>query len=98
MYRVERVRFLGGRYRLIEPLGAGGMSVVWRAFDEVLARPVAVKLLAQKFAADPRSRARIRAEAQAAARLSHPHIAAVHDYGESTVDEPFVVMELIEGE
>jgi serine/threonine-protein kinase len=95
---VERVRFLGGRYRLIEPLGTGGMSVVWRAFDEVLARPVAVKLLAQKFAADPRSRARIRAEAQAAARLSHPHIAAVYDYGESTVDEPFVVMELVDGE
>jgi hypothetical protein len=99
---VERVRLLGGRYRLIEPLGYGGMSVVWRAYDEVLGRPVAVKLLAPKLVADPRSRDRIRAEARSAARLSHPHITAVYDYGESTVEDgnpvPFVVMELVDGQ
>jgi serine/threonine-protein kinase len=95
---VER---LAGRYRLVERLGAGGMSVVWRGHDDVLGRPVAVKLLAPKFATDPASRERIRAEARAAARLNHPYITDVYDYGESEVDGrtvPFVVMELVEGE
>jgi hypothetical protein len=93
---VEPVQYLGERYRLIEPLGAGGMSVVWRAYDEVLGRRVAIKLLAPKLATDPRSRERIRDEARAAARLSHPHITAVHDYGVSD-GVPYVVMELVEG-
>ncbi|MEV0127591.1 protein kinase [Dactylosporangium sp. NPDC050688] len=83
------------RYRLIEQLGVGGMSVVWRAHDEVLGRPVAVKQLAA--AADPLARRRIQAEARAAALLSHPHIAAVYDFGH-TGGNPFVVMELVEGE
>jgi serine/threonine-protein kinase len=98
---VRQVQYLNGRYRLIEPLGAGGMSVVWRAYDEVLGRPVAVKLLSAGLVNDPRSRERIRAEARAAAGLSHPHITAVHDYGESKLDgtdaAPFVVMELVDG-
>src|SRR5689334_1074563 len=72
------------------------MSVVWRAYDEVLGRRVAVKVLAPRLAADPRSRDRIRDEARAAARLSHPHITAVHDYGESD-GVPYAVMELVEG-
>jgi eukaryotic-like serine/threonine-protein kinase len=94
-------RILGGRYRLVERLGVGGMSVVWRAYDEVLSRPVAVKVLAGRFAADPDCRDRIRAEAQAAAALSHPHITSVYDYGESVTDDdicvPYVVMELLHG-
>jgi serine/threonine-protein kinase len=77
------------------------MSVVWRAYDEVLGRQVAVKVLAAKFASDKDSRDRIRAEAQAAARLSHPHVTGVFDYGESTGEDgatvPYVVMELISG-
>src|SRR6266511_5842288 len=84
---VAAVRTLGGRYRLVERLGMGGMSVVWRAYDEVLGRQVAVKVLAAKFAADQDSRDRIRADAQAAARLSHPHVTGVYDYGESTADD-----------
>jgi serine/threonine-protein kinase len=95
------VQFLGGRYRLVERLGVGGMSVVWRAYDEVLGRPVAVKVLATKFAADAASRERIRAEAQAAAVLSHPNVTSVYDYGESVNADgsrvPFVVMELVHG-
>ncbi|WP_433611077.1 serine/threonine-protein kinase [Dactylosporangium sp. CA-139114] len=87
----------GARYRLIEPLGAGGMSVVWRAFDEVLERPVAVKVLAPKLHADPDSRRRIQAEARAAALLSHPHIAQVYDFGHGPDDVPYVVMELVTG-
>jgi serine/threonine-protein kinase len=98
---VLRVQFLSGRYRLVERLGEGGMSVVWRAYDEVLGRPVAVKVLATKFAADAASRSRIRAEAQAAAVLSHPNITSVYDYGESVHPDgsrvPFVVMELVHG-
>src|SRR6201991_5354462 len=65
---------LAGRYRLVERLGAGGMSVVWRGFDEVLGRQVAVKVLPPSTSTDPSFRRRLRAEAQAAARLSHPHI------------------------
>jgi serine/threonine-protein kinase len=95
-------RRIGGRYRLAEPLGSGGMSIVWRAFDEVLQRPVAVKVLAGDVPGDATLAEAIRREAQAAARLCHPHIASVYDYGESTVDgggpTPFVVMELVTGE
>ena len=98
---VDIVSVLAGRYRLIERLGAGGMSVVWRGHDEVLGRPVAIKVLASAYAADPAFGDRIRREARAVARLSHPHITNVYDYGEAAgVDgapTPFVVMELIEG-
>jgi serine/threonine-protein kinase len=87
---------VGDRYRLVERLGAGGMSVVWRGYDEVLGRQVAVKVLAPSLAADRVFRARIRTEAQAAARLSHPHITNVYDYGESG-GVPYVVMELVDG-
>jgi serine/threonine protein kinase len=93
---------LAGRYRLVERLGAGGMSVVWRGFDEVLGRQVAVKVLPPSTSTDPSFRRRLRAEAQAAARLSHPHITNVYDYGEATTVDgepvPYVVMELIDGE
>ncbi len=91
---------LGGRYKLLNELGSGGMAVVWRAHDEVLDRPVAVKVLAARFAGDPQSRARIRDEARAAATLSHPNIAQVYDYGEADEDGtplPYVVMELVNG-
>nr|WP_277349667.1 protein kinase [Planosporangium thailandense] len=86
---------------MVERLGTGGMSVVWRAYDEVLGRPVAIKVLAAKLAADRDSREMIRTEAKAAARLSHPHVTGVYDYGESTTEDgttvPYVVMELISG-
>jgi eukaryotic-like serine/threonine-protein kinase len=98
---VDPTQRLGGRYRLSERLGAGGMSVVWKAFDEVLERPVAVKVLSTRHVADQDSRARIRAEALAAGRLSHPNIANVYDYGESPTRDgtrvPYVVMELLTG-
>jgi serine/threonine-protein kinase len=87
---------LGGRYRLTTRLGAGGMAVVWRAHDEVLERPVAVKVLAPRLATDPNFRWRLRAEAQAAGKLCHPHITNVYDYGEQD-GAPYVVMELIDG-
>ncbi|MFB9414403.1 serine/threonine-protein kinase [Dactylosporangium matsuzakiense] len=91
---------LGGRYRLDDILGVGGMSVVWQAHDGVLGRAVAVKLLSGRYAADERSRRRIRKEARAAAALSHPNVAQVYDFGEAEEDGapvPYVVMELVPG-
>ncbi|MEV5818006.1 serine/threonine-protein kinase [Micromonospora haikouensis] len=93
-------QLLGERYRLVEQLGAGGMSVVWRGYDEVLGRQVAVKVLASRLATDRAFRHRLRAEAQAAARLCHPNITNVYDYGESEqagLTVPYVVMELVDG-
>ncbi|MEU4425132.1 protein kinase [Actinoplanes sp. NPDC024001] len=97
---MEAERKLGGRYRLENELGRGGMAVVWRARDEVLDRPVAVKVLAGHYAGEDRFRARILHEARAAATLSHPNIAQIYDFGESEEDGrrvPYVVMELING-
>lgn len=91
------VRILAGRYRLEKRLGGGGMSVVWRAYDEVLGRRVAIKVVSSRHTAEVLPRSRIRTEAEVAARLSHPCITKVHDYGESG-DTPFVVMELLEGQ
>jgi hypothetical protein len=72
--------------------------VVWRARDVVLDRDVAVKVLSVDLAGDVASRERIRAEALAVAKLQHPNITSIHDYGESTVDgAPYVVMELLQG-
>ncbi|MBQ1022627.1 protein kinase [Micromonospora sp. D93] len=95
-------RLLARRYRLLDQIGAGGMSVIWRARDEVLDRAVALKVLAPSLAADARFRGMVREEARAAAQLVHPHLTSVHDYGE-TVDPDgsitsFVVMELLSGE
>ncbi|UAB95005.1 serine/threonine protein kinase [Dactylosporangium vinaceum] len=94
---VDAGQLLNGRYLLAERLGEGGMSVVWRARDEVLDRDVAVKVLNSRLAADADWRRRIRLEAQAAARLSHPNITNVYDYGETSDHTPFVVMELLHG-
>src|SRR3954471_1903645 len=97
---MEVRQVLGGRYELMGPLGSGGMAVVWRARDQGLGRTVAIKVLAGKHASDPQSRDLIRAEARAAATLSHPNIAQVYDYGESQEAGrcvPFVVMELVRG-
>jgi len=86
----------------VEQLGAGGMSIVWRGFDDVLQRQVAVKLLHPDYVANTELRRQSYREAQAAARLSHPHIASIFDYGEESLTDgepsPFVVMELIVGQ
>ena len=89
-------RRLGERYRLESPIASGGMATVWRGTDEVLGRPVAVKVLHEELARDPEVMERFRMEAIAAARLSHPAVVRVFDTG---VDEDicYIVMELFEG-
>jgi eukaryotic-like serine/threonine-protein kinase len=86
-----------GRYSIIEPLGAGGMGVVYRARDEKLERVVAIKLLTPGVFTGDEARRRFHKEALALAKLSHAHIAAVYDVGEQTgVD--YIVMECVPGE
>ena len=86
---------LSGRYVLQALLGRGGMGEVWRGVDEQLDRPVAVKVLQERFA-DPELAGRFRREARIAARLQHPGITVVHDVG-SDNGQLFIVMELLHG-
>jgi eukaryotic-like serine/threonine-protein kinase len=87
---------LSGRYRLESKLGSGGMSTVYLALDEVLDRPVAVKLLHREISDDTDQLERFRREARAAARLSHPNLVSVIDAGEDE-GRPYIVFEYIEG-
>ncbi|EUA10726.1 serine/threonine-protein kinase pknD [Mycobacterium kansasii 732] len=85
-----------GRYRLVELLGRGGMGEVWRAYDTVTDRVVAVKILPAEISDDEVFQQRFRREAHAAARLSNPHLIPIHTYGEIN-GRLFVDMRLIEG-
>src|SRR5437660_11586946 len=89
---------IAGRYRIEGRLGIGGMSTVHLAFDQRLERYVALKLLAEHLADDDNFVSRFRREALAAARLVHPNIVQVFDFG---LDEPtgqhYIVMEYVEG-
>jgi len=93
---------LARRYRLIDRVGAGGMSVVWRARDELLDRLVAVKWLGAELGGDEIYRDLVRREAWATARIKHPAVAAVYDYGEVPGPDghvtAYVVMEMLDGE
>ena len=86
-----------GPYEIVAPLGAGGMGEVFRARDTRLGRDVAVKVLPEAFARDPDRLARFQREARAVAALSHPHIVALHDFGEEQ-GTVYTVTELLEGE
>lgn len=86
-------------YRILGKLGEGGMGTVYVAEDTLLGRRVAIKSL--KLASVPSQknyRARFLREARAASRLNHPHIATVHDFGETDDGQPYLVMELIDGQ
>jgi eukaryotic-like serine/threonine-protein kinase len=87
---------LSGRYRLESKLGSGGMSTVYLALDEVLDRPVAVKLLHREISEEADQLERFRREARAAARLSHPNLVGVIDAGEDD-GRPYIVFEYIDG-
>jgi eukaryotic-like serine/threonine-protein kinase len=88
---------LGGRYRLMELLGQGGMATIYRANDSQLNRDVALKILRPEYGRDPDFIARFRQEAQNAASLNHPNIVAVYDFGQDPAG-PYIVMELVDGE
>ncbi|MFD0581113.1 serine/threonine-protein kinase [Dactylosporangium darangshiense] len=95
------MRLFGGRYRLQRKLGQGGMASVWRAYDEVLDRAVAVKLLTAEHTADPGAFDRARNEARCGARFAHPNVVAVYDFGTSrraARGTAYLVMELVEGQ
>ena len=87
---------IAGRYALVRPIGHGGMSSVYLANDERLGRQVAVKLLHPSLAGDPSFVERFRREAQSAAGLNHPSIAAVYDWGADAGDH-YLVMEYVPG-
>ncbi|WP_229869629.1 serine/threonine-protein kinase [Streptomyces flaveolus] len=93
-------RLVGGRYRLLERLGAGGMGTVWRARDEVVERDVAIKepQVPENLGAAERRTAflRIEREARAAARIDHPSVVTIHDVV-SEAGRPWIVMELLRG-
>jgi eukaryotic-like serine/threonine-protein kinase len=80
------------RYELVELLGRGGMAEVWRALDSHLGRQVAIKFLAPQLSSDPEFLVRFFSEAQAVARISHPNVVQVLDFGEEA-GSPFLVME-----
>ncbi|MFP5317930.1 MAG: protein kinase domain-containing protein [Acidimicrobiia bacterium] len=94
--RLDADRVLAGRYRLRRPIARGGMAEVWEATDDILGRPVALKVLLPHLAADESFRERFRREAIAAARLAHPNVVATFDTG---VDDgvAFIVLELVHG-
>jgi serine/threonine protein kinase len=88
---------LDEKYRLEEQLGIGGMGTVYRARHLLIDRPVAVKVLNQRFVEDEAARTRFRREARAAGRLQHTNAVTVTDFGESQDGYVYLVMELLEG-
>jgi serine/threonine-protein kinase len=88
---------LGGRFRLERKLGSGGMSTVYRAFDETLERWVAIKVMHRDITSDAAHIERFRREARSVARLSHPHVVSVIDAGDDD-GHPYIVLEYVEGE
>ena len=88
---------LNGRYRLDARIATGGMSEVYRAFDETLEREVAIKLMNREVGADSDQLERFRREARAVAQLNHPHVVCVIDAGED-LGRPYIVFEYVDGE
>ena len=86
-----------GKYRVLDRLGAGGMGVVFRAEDERLKRPVAIKFLPPALAADSEARARLEREAQSVSALDHPNICTIHEIGEYE-GQFFIVMACYDGQ
>lgn len=84
-------------YQVVAQLGAGGMGEVYRARDEKLGRDVAIKILPEKFAANPERLARFAKEARSASSLNHPNIVTIYEVGQ-VEQTPYIVMELVEGQ
>jgi serine/threonine-protein kinase len=94
---MQAATVLNDRYELVKPLATGGMAHVWLARDRLLGRPVAVKILREEYIRRPDFQERFLAEAKAIARLSHPNLVTVYDFGIQD-DQYFMIMEYVEGE
>ena len=90
-------RTFEGKYRLDEVLGGGGMGTVYRATHLLIDRPVALKVLSQRFVGDQTAQQRFRREARAAGRMQHPNAVTVTDFGATEDGYLYIVMELLEG-
>jgi serine/threonine-protein kinase len=90
------VTVFGNRYRLIHQVGKGGMALVYQGYDQMLERPVAIKLLRDDFLSDEGFRERFRQEAKSAANLSHPNIVTIYDFGFDD-NGLYIVMEFVQG-
>ena len=90
-------RVFEGKYRLDERLGGGGMGTVYRATHLMIERPVAIKVLGQRFVGDQTAQERFRREARAAGRMHHPNAVTVTDFGATDDGWLYIVMELLEG-
>jgi serine/threonine protein kinase len=88
---------IAGKYKLLRGIGAGGMGVVWVAHNLVLDVHVALKLI-RSFAAGPDAGSRLLREARSAARIAHPGVVRIFDFGKTDRGDPFIVMEMLEGE
>src|SRR5262252_10495980 len=86
-----------GRYRILEEIGSGGMSVVYKGLDTALDREVAVKVLHPHLAGKEESRKRLAREAKAVARLHHPNILEVFDFAAADASDAYIVTEYIRG-
>lgn len=91
-------RVFEGKYRLDERLGGGGMGTVYRATHLLIDRPVAIKVLSQRFVGDTTAKQRFRREARAAGRMHHPNAVSVTDFGATADGYLYIVMELLEGQ
>lgn len=89
-------KIFGGRYEVVERIGAGGMAIVYKAKDLLLNRVVTIKVLRDQFVTDEDFIRRFRREAQSAASLSHPNIVSIYDVGKDG-DTEYIVMEFVEG-
>ncbi|SHH61683.1 Stk1 family PASTA domain-containing Ser/Thr kinase [Desulfosporosinus lacus] len=89
-------KIFGGRYEVLDRIGAGGMAIVYKAKDLLLNRVVTIKVLREQFVTDEDFIRRFRREAQSAASLSHPNIVSIYDVGKDG-DTEYIVMEYVEG-
>src|SRR5271165_2400315 len=92
MRRVEAL--LAGRYQILSPLGSGGMGMVYKGRQQALGRMVAIKIMKVQ---DKEQSARFRQEAQLASMLDHPNLIRIYDFGTAQNDQPFMVMDFING-
>src|SRR6059036_1951311 len=88
---------ISARYRIVRPLGTGGMGEVYLAEDVQLERKVALKFLPPELVQDATRRQRFKTEARAASALNHPNVCIIHEVGESDDGRPYIAMEFIEG-